>query len=68
MLCAPLRDLLPLQHPDAVHDAAFVELHDNREALPAATAVGVAASAAVGTTLTATLAALLPPGPVHVNE
>jgi hypothetical protein len=48
---------------------AFVELHVNVAALPAATARGFAASVAVGITLTATLAGELePPGPEQVNE
>jgi hypothetical protein len=69
VLSVPLGDLVPLQPPDAVQDAAFVELHVKTEALPAATAFGFAVNVAVGTTLTETLAALLvPPGPVHVSE
>jgi hypothetical protein len=69
VFAVPLAARVPLQPPLAVQAVALVELHVNEAALPAATADGFAASVAVGTTLTATLAgALAPPGPVHVNE
>jgi len=68
VLVAPLGDCAPLQPPLAVHALAFVERHVNVAALPVATARGLAASVAVGTTLIATLAGELePPGPLHVN-
>jgi hypothetical protein len=69
VLAVPLEACAPLQPPVAVQEVAFVELHVNEAALPAATAAGLAVNAAVGTTLIATFAgALAPPGPVHVNE
>ena len=52
-----------------MHNVAFDELHDSTEVPPVMTAFGLAARAAVGTTLTVTIAALLvPPGPVQVSE
>ncbi len=69
MLCEPLGASTPLQPPDAVQFAAFVELQVKVEAPPAATTVGFALSMAVGTTFTVTLAGMLePPGPVQVIE
>jgi len=68
VLCIPLGARVPLQPPDAVHALAFAELQLKTAALPAATTVGLAASAAVGTTLTVTLTGLLvPPAPVQVS-
>lgn len=67
----PLAASVPLQPPDAVHESALVDIHVNVEAPPEATAVGVAVSATIGSwfTMTGALAsALLPPGPVQVNE
>jgi hypothetical protein len=62
---------VPLQPSDAVQLVAFVELHVSVDALPLATAVGLAARVTVGggdaLTLTMTLRLLLPPVPEQVN-
>jgi hypothetical protein len=69
VLCVPLAGKVPVQPPEAAQDVAFVELQVNAEALPAAMAIGLAASVAVGTTFTVMLAGLLiPPGPAQVSE
>ena len=66
---APLVPRVPFQPPDAVHEAAFVELHVNVDVAPEGTTVGFATSVAVGMTFTTTLDTRLPPpAPVHVNE
>jgi hypothetical protein len=68
VLALPLGGCAPLQPPLALHEVAFAELQVNVAALPAATASGLAASVAVGSTLTATLdGALDPPAPVQIN-
>ena len=71
MLCVPLMAFVPLQPSDAEQLVAFVELHVSVEALPLATAVGLAARVTVGggdtLTLTVTLRLLLPPVPEQVN-
>jgi hypothetical protein len=51
-----------------VHAEALLELQVSVAALPEATAVGLAASVAIGTTLIpALITGLTPPGPVQVN-
>lgn len=62
--------MLPDQAPEAVHEVAFAEVHDNVDPLPFATLLGAALSLIVGgVALTVTVAdcAALPPGPVHVK-
>ena len=62
---------MPLQPPEAVHDVALVELQVSVDAPPLATFVGFAVNVAVGTGLTATVAAtavLVPPPPEQVSE
>lgn len=69
MLCVPLAARVPLHPPVAVQALAFVELHFNSEVPPLGTTVGYTLSVVAGTILTRTEdAALLPPGPVQVNE
>ena len=71
VLCLPLAALLPLQPPDAVHEAALVELQLSVETPLRAMDVGFAASVTVGVpgTVTVTVAALLaPPAPEHFSE
>ncbi len=66
--CVPLGDLAPLQPPDALQLVAFAEFQVKVLVLPPVTTGGEAASVAVGSTLTVTLAgALVPPGPVQVR-
>jgi hypothetical protein len=63
--------LVPLQPPDAVHEAALVELHVNVELAPTAMDVGFAVKAVVavpGTVTVAVAALLVPPGPAQINE
>jgi hypothetical protein len=63
--------LVPLQPPEAVHEAALVELHVSVEAPPLATEVGFAVSVTVGVGITVTVAVttlLVPPVPVHAKE
>jgi hypothetical protein len=72
VLAVPLAAFVPLQPTEAVHEVALVELQVNVAVPPLATLVGLADSAAVGTTLAATVtvavaSALVPPGPVHFN-
>jgi hypothetical protein len=71
VLWLPLAASVPLQPPEALHEVAWVELHVSTEAFPEATAVGAAASAAVGAGIVATVAVaggVTPPGPVHTIE
>jgi hypothetical protein len=71
VLWLPLAASVPLQPPEALHEVALVELHVSSEAFPEATAVGVAASVAVGTGIDATVAVaggVTPPRPVHTIE
>jgi hypothetical protein len=69
VLCVPLVAFVPLHPPVAVHDVALVELQVSVEAVPPVTAVGLAASPAVGIILIVAVAAVLvPPGPVQVRE
>ncbi len=71
VLCVPLVASVPLQPPDAVHEVASVELQVSADVPPLATFVGAAVSVAVGSGAIVTVAvaaALVPPGPVHVNE
>jgi len=76
VLCVPLLASKPLQPPEAVHEAALVELQLSVEALPEATAPGEAIRLAVGTGATGTGATvtaavtigLVPPAPLHVKE
>jgi hypothetical protein len=69
VLCVPLAGFAPLQAPEAVQPVALEELQLSTAAPPAATAVGFAVSATVGTTATVTLAGTLPPpAPVQLNE
>jgi hypothetical protein len=71
VLRLPLIASAPVQPPEAVHAVALVELQVSVEALPAATMVGLAVSVAVGTGFTViavVAAALVPPGPVQLNE
>jgi len=66
VLCEPLTASVPLQPPVAVHELALVDVQLSVDALPLATDTGVAARAAVGTTLIPALTgALEPPGPLH---
>jgi hypothetical protein len=68
VLMVPLVASAPLQPPEAVHAEALLELQVSVAALPEATAVGLAASVAIGTTLIpALITGLTPPGPVQVN-
>jgi hypothetical protein len=48
VLCEPLKDLAPLQPPDAVQDVAFDELHARFEAAPLLTLLCEALIDAVG--------------------
>jgi hypothetical protein len=71
VLWLPLAATVPLQPPEALHEVALVELHVSMEAFPEATAVGAAASVAVGAGIDATVAVaggVTPPGPVHTIE
>jgi hypothetical protein len=71
VLWLPLAANVPLQPPEALHEVALVELHVSTEAFPEATAVGAAASLAVGAGINATVAdagGVTPPGPVHSIE
>jgi hypothetical protein len=66
VLSVPLAALAPLQAPDAVQLVALVELQLSVATPPAETAVGLAVSTAVGTTLIVTSTGLLaPPAPVQ---
>ncbi len=64
-------DSLPDQAPDAVQEVAFVEDHDNVDAAPLATVLGLAVklTVAVGIALTVAVAdcVALPPLPVQVS-
>jgi len=69
----PLAAFVPLQPPVAVQDVALVELQVSVEDPPLGMLVGFAVNVAVGTGLAVTVtvaaaAALVPPGPVQVNE
>jgi hypothetical protein len=69
VLCVPLVVSTPLQAPEAVQEAALVELHVNVDAPPLATATGDASRVTVGTIFTVTLdVELAPPGPAQLNE
>ena len=71
VLCVPVVALMPPQFPEAVHEAALVEVHLSVEAPPIATEVGFADSVTVGagaTVTTAVATLLTPPAPVHINE
>jgi hypothetical protein len=69
VLCVPLAGSVPLQAPEAVQEAALVELHVSIDAAPLVTEAGDAAKVIVGAMLTVTLEALLvPPGPLQINE
>jgi len=71
VLSVPLAALVPLQPPEAVQDAAFVELQVSVEAPPLAMEVGLAVSVTVGAGITVTVAVatlLVPPAPVQVIE
>jgi hypothetical protein len=71
VLCEPLSGLLPLQPCEAVQLVALLEDQVSVEAVPEATAVGLAVSVTVGAgeadTETVALAAPLPPVPVQVS-
>jgi hypothetical protein len=67
----PIGPLAPFHPagPVPVQAVAFVELHAIVEALPLATAGGLAVISTVGMMYTVALAtALVPPGPVQVSE
>jgi hypothetical protein len=70
-ICDPELGKPPLQPPDAVQPAAFVEVQLNVAGCPVATTEGVTVKEAVGTagpTLTVAEAGTLsPPGPEQVN-
>jgi len=71
VLRLPLAASVPLQPPEALQEVALAELHVSTEAFPEATAVGAAASVAVGAGIDATVAVaggVTPPGPVHTIE
>lgn len=71
VLWLPPAASVPLQPPEARQEVALVELHVSTEAFPEATAVGSAASLAVGAGIDATVAVaggVTPPGPVHTIE
>ncbi len=69
VLLLPVAAKAPVHAPLAVQAVALVEVQVRVEFPPPATAVGAAVSVAVGMTLTvADAAALVPPGPVQVNE
>jgi hypothetical protein len=69
VFCEPLLDLAPLQPPDAVQAAAFVELQVSSEEPPSETNVGLAVITTDGATLTIALAvALVPFAPTHVSK
>lgn len=66
----PLVGCAPLQAPEAVQDAALVEVHVSVELPPAASDCGSAIRLMVGTGTTATVTAatgLAPPAPVQVS-
>ena len=71
VLCVPLIAFAPLQPPEAVQEAAPIELQVRVEAPPLATDAGFAVNVTVsaGTTVTVAAATLLvPPVPVQVSE
>ena len=71
VLWVPLVPFVPLQPPEAVHEAALVEFHVRIDVPPLTTVVGLADKATVGagTTVTVVVAAALePPAPVQVSE
>ena len=71
VICVPLDESVPLQPPEALQDAALVELQVSDAVPPRATAPGDAVSVAVGKGFTVTAAVtgtLVPPGPEHVSE
>lgn len=66
----PFTGSAPLQPPEAVHAAAFVEDHVRVELLPLATVLGFADSVTVGrgwVTETVADCEALPPAPVQVS-
>jgi hypothetical protein len=68
VLCAPLGARVPLQSPDAEHEAELLDDQVKVEAPPFATDGGDAVNSAVGMTFTTTLKiGLVPPAPVHVR-
>lgn len=69
VLCEPLVANAPVHPPEAVQEAALVELQVSVEAPPGATTVGFATKVASGTMLTMAVATpLTPPAPLQVNE
>jgi hypothetical protein len=71
VLCVPLVALAPPQLPDAVQEAAFVELHVSVEEPPPAIEVGFAVNVTVGAATTVTVAVtavLVPPAPLQLKE
>src|ERR1700677_4757012 len=70
VICVPLDESVPLQPPEALQDAALLELQVSDAVAPRATAPGDAVSVAVGKGFTVTAAltgTLVPPGPEHVR-
>jgi hypothetical protein len=68
--CDPLNDFLPDQPPDVEHDVAFWLDHDNVEAVPTSTVLGLAVSVTTGAnseTVTLTDCVAEPPAPLHVS-
>jgi hypothetical protein len=74
--CEPLSPWGPLQSPEAVHELALVDDHDNVALLPLAIDGGLAVNVTVGAgggggaavTVTCAEALALPPVPVQVSE
>lgn len=69
LIMLPLMDCPPDQPPDALHELAFVAVHDSRVLAPFATIGGFSAKLTVGAGTTATLFESLPvpPTPVQVS-
>jgi hypothetical protein len=69
VLCVPLVVLVPLQPPLAVQDVVLDDVQFNSALAPPATELGVAVSAANGSTSTVTLTwVLVPSAPLQVSE
>ena len=65
----PLGASVPLQPPEAAHEAALLDDQLSVDVPPFATDKGDADNSTVGVTFTTTLdAGLVPPAPLHVRE